>query len=46
MKYPFLILFVSVFLATFVFVMLGFAAFAEVKDLIERKANVEGLPAD
>jgi|GEM_PF-6788066 hypothetical protein len=46
MKYPFLFLFISVFLATIVFVMLCFATFAEVKEILERKANVEGLPSD
>jgi hypothetical protein len=40
MKYPFLFLFVSVLLASFVFVVVGIAAFAEVRDLIAGKGKV------
>lgn len=46
MKYPFLFVFVSVLLATFVFVMLGAAAFVEVKELVFKKAGRERLPAE
>ncbi len=46
MKYPIFFLLVSVFLGAFVFVILGFAAFAEIKDLLERKTNVDALTAD
>ena len=41
-KYTILLL-VSVFFGAIVFVILGFAAFAEFKDMIERKANLDGL---
>jgi hypothetical protein len=46
MKYPFLFLFVSVLLASFVFVVVGIAAIAEVRDLIAGKASAGGSLAD
>jgi hypothetical protein len=46
MKYPFLFLFVSVVLSTVVFVLVGAAAFVEVKDLIGSKASTGDFPAD
>jgi len=46
MKYPILFLFVSVFLATFVLVALGFATFAEIKEFIARRASIGDLSTD
>lgn len=39
MKYPFLFLLVSVSLASFIFVLVGIAAFTEIKELIADKAS-------
>ena len=46
MKYPFLFVFVAVFLVTVVFVMLCFATVAEVKEMLGRKANIDELAVD
>jgi hypothetical protein len=46
MKYPFMFLFFSVLVATFVFVLIGSAAFAEIKELIASKTGVRRLPMD
>ena len=46
MKYPFLFLLVSVLLATFIFVVVGAAVFAELKELRAGKASAKRLAAD
>lgn len=40
MKYPFLLLFVSIFLGTLVFMMLASAVAAELKVLVDKKRAV------
>jgi hypothetical protein len=46
MKYPFMFLFFSILVATFILVLVGSAAFAEIKELIAGKTGARHLPAD
>jgi hypothetical protein len=46
MKFPFLLLIVSVVLAAFVFIILSVAALAEVKELVVKKAGLRDLSTD
>jgi hypothetical protein len=46
MKYPFLFLFVSVLMATFILVVLGAAVLTETKELVVRKSGLTDISTD